>query len=400
MTRTGPKRGRDNIYELVKAQYCEPTDEERLALKTPQTSCIHCNIGQTRNTSEMHWHLCVCTVFGNKEPTTQNLLRSCVPDSILRSQKKRTMYQSWQNSSGIVPSEDNDEPKKNYATKKAKLVDNKSLNDEVNKLIAKWVYMYRIPASAIESQEFRDIIMLLNPESGRLPDRNMLSSVLMDSLYQQTHSDVSNHFNKCEGLQLRLPSETVETETSGEEDQDKSLLCTSVQIFDGRGSFFYKPLVLNGHRNVSVSYTQRLLDTALPITEMKNSTIISILHNNHREYSEENTTKSENLLHAIETRFSEKICLSNNPFSPLSCADLMLRNIAAVHQATTHAQCLLQYFQLNTSPGTIIRNIITNMRNDTLGSNFTERLKLPGKSTVFLYYILICSIYLFCSIVY
>jgi hypothetical protein len=381
MSRTGPKRGRDNVYEVVKAQYCEPTDEDRLALKTPQASCIHCNTGQTRNTSEMHWHLCVCPAFGNKEPALQAMLRTCVPDSILRSHKKKALYQTWQTAAGPAAAGDDahDEPRRSASSKKAKFMDTRSLCEDVNKLVAKWAYMYRIPSSAIDSQEFRDIILALNPDMYKFPDKDAMSGTLLETMYQQTYAQVNEHFSKAEGLHLRLPAAESTAHAGASNSSEHSPAQTpSIEVYDGRGSFFYRPIPSTLSRRNGTSFAQRVVDFIAPMADLRNSCVISILPLG-QDFSEEQNTQAGSLAQVCEAMYPRKITVTSAPFSPLACAELMLSNIAAVHQAVNHAQCILQYIEPSSGPGTILRSILGNSTNDrTLGANFADRLKLPG----------------------
>jgi hypothetical protein len=320
----------------------------------------------------MHWHLCVCTAFGSKEPAFQAMLRTCVPDSILRSHKKKTLYLSWQANSASAPPQEElaDEPKKSaQAAKKPRFTDSRSLCEEANKLIAKWALMYKIPTSAIDCQEFRDIVLLLNPEMYKFPDKSSLSGPLIESVYQQTQAQVAEHLGRCESLQLRIPSETQESGASAQN--------AAVQVYDGRGSFFYRPLPSFSRRNIP--HSQRLLEVAVGFAEMRNNTILSVIPS-EREFSEEQNAQLASTVQAFEAAYPQKILVSSPPFSPTDCAELMVSSIAAVHQAVNHAQCILQYLLPSSGPGSIVRNIIETVGNDRVwGPNFAERFKLPGK---------------------
>jgi len=393
MSRGGLKRGRDNIYDAVKAQYCEPTDEDRLTLKTPQTACAHCNVGQTRNTSEMHWHLCVCSAFGLKDPDLQGMLRTCVPESLLRSQKKKKMYETWHG--GMLPLEpeaEKSKPQDNSIPKKKKTSTNmRTSTDEptgvtLNKLIARWVYMYQIPTEAVEAPEFRDIIRLLNPEIHKLPDKESLSRNLIDVVYQQTCAQVAENLTKAESLQIQLPLD-FSYHNGGNSSSSSFGDGTSqsyLRVYDGRGTFFYQ-LPLDARHNAYPpvqSNAIRTVEAARSILEMPNNSIVSLLLQNSDSYSEAAVTRAREILHACEVIHPHKVFISNQPFSPTACAEVMLSSVPAFNQAVTHAQCLVQYFHHASTPAMILRNIVNRITNGVASRLVTE-FKLPGTIKIF-----------------
>lgn len=385
MSRGGLKRGRDNIYEAVKAQYCDPTDEDRMSLKTPQTACVHCNVSQTRNTSEMHWHLCVCPAFGAKDAELQSMLRTCVPDSLLRSQKKKKLFETWHG--GMLPLEIEHEKSKpqsdNNVPKKKKVAAGPRSSDEhigvtLNKLIARWVYMYQVPVAAVEAQEFRDIIKLLNSDINKLPDKEALSRSLIDAVYQQTCVQVAENLTKAESLQVQLPldfSYRNSGSTSSSSFGDSSSQ-SYLHVYDGRGTFFYQlPLDArsNAYPSIASNNVIRTVEAARNILEMPNTTLVSLLKAPTDGYSEASVTRSRDLMHSCEALHPHKVYIPAQPFSPTACAEVMLSSVPAFNQAVTHAQCLVQYFQHTSTPAAIVRNFLSRI-------NSTAEFKLPGRN--------------------
>jgi hypothetical protein len=276
--------------------------------------------------------------------------------------------------------------KKAGSTKKAKFVDNRSLCDEVNKLIAKWAFMYRVPSSAIDSQEFRDIIFALNPEMYKLPDKQSLSGSLIDAVYQQTFAQVAEHFSKAEGLHLRIPTAAATAPHAGSEgvadgEDAHHTQNAMVEIYDGRGTFFYRPVSSLSRR--TNTHALRVVEAMGPVADLKNSNVVTILPSG-QEHTEERNGHLGSVMQAIESVYPRKTLLTNEPFSPLACADLMLSKIPAVHQAVTHAQCILQYLEVSGGPGAIVRNLLASVGElRSLGPGFLKRLELPGTVRVY-----------------
>ncbi len=388
MLNGGVKRGRDYIYDAVKAQFCDPTDEDRLNLKTPQTSCVHCHIGQTRNTSEMHWHLCVCHSFGMKDSALQNMLRTCVPDSLLRSQKKKKMFHSWHSSPAEAEESSNDQSKTqgDNASKKKKNLSgsrDETLSSTLSKLIATWVYMYKVPVAAVEAPEFRDIIKLLNPDIKTFPGKDSLSRGLVEAVYQQTCAQVVDTLSKSESLQVQLPLDFYRAESSSMSSTLAEVSTQSyIHVYDGRGTFYYqlpKESRSDSAYVPAASPIQHAIETASAVLDLPNATAVSVRKSTNG-YSEEAVAQSRELLHACELLHPHKIYIPNQPFSPEACAQFMVSSVGPFSQVISHAQCLVRYFQHTSAPGNILRNIVSRLQTSaSSASRLSFEFTLPGQ---------------------
>ena len=393
MLNGGVKRGRDYIYDAVKAQFCDPTDEDRLNLKTPQTSCIHCHIGQTRNTSEMHWHLCVCHSFGMKDSALQNMLRTCIPDSLLRSQKKKRMFHSWHSNPAEAEEGSNDQSKAqgdNTSKKKKNMSGSRdeTLSSTLSKLIATWVYMYKVPVAAVEAPEFRDIIKLLNPDIKSFPGKDSLSRGLVESVYQQTCAQVAETLSKAESLQVQLPLDFYQAESSASSSTHVDPFNQSyIQVYDGRGTFYYQVPKESRTDNayVPASPMQHAIETASAVLELPNTTAVSVIKSAD-SYTDEAVAQSRELLHACELLYPHKIYIPNQPFSAEACAQFMVSSVGPFSQVISHAQCLVQYFQHPSAPANILRNIVSRLQTSaSSASRLSFEFTLPGQSPAYFY---------------
>lgn len=364
MLNGGIKRGRDYIYDAVKAQFCDITDEDRSTLKTPQTSCIHCHTGQTRNTSEMHWHLCVCHSFGMKDSSLQNMLRTCVPDSLLRSQKKKKMFHSWHSNPAEAEEAGNDPSKSQgeNATKKKRNVAGsreETLSSALSRLIGTWVYMYKVPVAAVEAPEFRDIIKLLNSDIKNFPGKDSLSRELVESVYQQTSAQVAETLSKAESLQVQLPLDFSRSDGSSSSSAPAESSPPYIHVYDGRGTFYYQlpQESPSGAYASTATLAQRVVEAARAVLELPNATVVSAMKNTDN-YTEEAVAHARELLHACEVQYPQKIYIPSQPFSPEACAQYIVSSVGPFSQVVSHAQCLVQYFQHASAPGSILRNIV------------------------------------------
>jgi hypothetical protein len=337
----------------------------------------------------MHWHLCVCPAFGAKDADLQNMLRTCVPDSLLRSQKKKKLFETWHG--GMVPIEPESEKSKpqqgeSVPKKKKNSAGPRSSGDEpigvtLNKLIAKWVYMYQVPVAAVEAPEFRDIIKLLNSDINKLPDKETLSRSLIDGVYQQTCAQVAENLTKAESLQIQLPLDFAyhNSGSSSSASFGDGTSQSYLHVYDGRGTFFYQ-LPLDARSSVYPPVTNnaiRTIEAARSILEMPNTTVVSLLQSTD-SYTESGMSRSRDVMHSCEAVHPSKVYIPNQPFSPTACAEVMLSSVPAFNQAVTHAQCLVQYFQHTSTPAAIVRNILGRMNNGP-ASRLISEFKLPGK---------------------
>lgn len=308
----------------------------------------------------------------------------------MRSQKKKNLVQTWHRPGilNVDHRESNSKSQQDYSSgKKRRVYESKSNSDEsfgasFNKLLARWVYMYQIPASAIEAPEFLDMIKLLNPDINKLPDRNVLSKNMIEILYHHTSSQVSEHFEKCESLQLQLPFDvdsSNNTGSSSSHQQQHGKIPSTAQLYDGRGTFFYVPY--HGSNNNSSGVVSQMMDAVKPWTDQSRISIVS-LRSHEENYTESSATRALTLLHSCENQYPHKVYVPSQPFSALSCAELMVSSIPAFNQAVAHAQGLLQYFQAPGVPSAILRNIANQMNAESSGAapnfNFIDQFKIPG----------------------
>lgn len=277
--------------------------------------------------------------------------------------------------------QDSNVPKKKKAATITRSSGDEPIGLTLNKLIARWVYMYQIPAEAVEAPEFRDIVKLLNPDIHKLPDRESLSRNLIDVVYQQTCAQVAETLTKAESLQIQLPLD-FSYHNGGNSSSSSFGDGTSqsyLHVYDGRGTFFYQ-LPLDARHN---SYPPvpnnaiRTVEAARTILEMPNNSIVSLLLQNSDSYSETAVARAREIVHSCEVIHPNKVFIANQPFSPTACAEVMLSGVPAFNQAVTHAQCLVQYFQHASTPAVIVRNIVNRMTNGVASRLVTE-FKLPG----------------------
>ena len=54
-------------------------------------------------------------------------------------------------------------------------------NSQIDEALARWIIVQRIPLKAINSQEFRELVRLLNPDY-RIPSNETITNVLIPGL--------------------------------------------------------------------------------------------------------------------------------------------------------------------------------------------------------------------------
>eukprot|EP01032_Pedospumella_encystans_P035440 gene35440-40087_t len=129
------------------------------------------------------------------------------------------MFHSWHSNPAEAEEGSNDQSKAqgdNISKKKKNMSGSRdeTLSSTLSKLIATWVYMYKVPVAAVEAPEFRDIIKLLNSDIKSFPGKDSLSRGLVESVYQQTCAQVAETLSKAESLQVQLPLDFYQAESS------------------------------------------------------------------------------------------------------------------------------------------------------------------------------------------
>ena len=130
--------------------------------------CNHCTSKLAENSSAMIWHLCVCEAFGEANAELQMQFRVNCPNSVkTRSGKRAREHCSWINTSSEVNTDKDSSCARPIKARTefdhvSDIISHET-SQKVTAAIAFWVYKYDIAWKTVDTNEFRNILHLLQP---------------------------------------------------------------------------------------------------------------------------------------------------------------------------------------------------------------------------------------------
>jgi hypothetical protein len=153
---------------------CEPSE----SLKTRVMQCNHCTFKVSDNSSELFWHLCNCTTFGEIENgrTQEHYRRNCPISARCKTQERKRKYDTWfpelsltlESDVPVVGSSSKTPADTSIIATKKNTSINQPMTAEAGEMVTAkivlWAFKHNIPWTAIDTPEFREMLKSLNPE--------------------------------------------------------------------------------------------------------------------------------------------------------------------------------------------------------------------------------------------